>query len=164
MFKKEKFGTYGGAKFFNYFTYKEMSIILILFVCVVTWTVSTAINCSPDSSDASIVSKNLSTAADQFEVNRRILFYNTMTDTIMLEIQGRCSVEFAKGKFMVTCKVAPGNGPASYKKHYLGTSGNSLPIVEQLEPLPVDNYHHRVVIKPQSIDPDIDFMLKSVKK
>jgi hypothetical protein len=104
-------------------------------------------------SEASIASSNLSTAADKFEVNRRIVFYNGITDTYMLKVEGRCSIEVdaPKNKLDVTCK----DGPNSFKKHFLGKSDNVTYFVEQLDAIDVNVYHYRVEFKPQSIIPDI---------
>ena len=41
--------------------------------------------------DADVASHNLSKAADQFEIHRRVVFYNGITDTYMLNIEGACS-------------------------------------------------------------------------
>ena len=43
--------------------------------------------------DAQVASWNLSKAADNFEINRRVVFYNGITDSYMLTIEGRCSIE-----------------------------------------------------------------------
>ena len=108
------------------------------------------------SSDAEIASRNLSTAAEYFEVDRRIVFFNGITDAYLLTIEGRCSVESADsalgGSLEVTCKI----GPDEFKKHFLGLSDNVSYLVEQLEPIDVSTYHYRVVFKPQSIVPEIE--------
>ena len=44
-----------------------------------------------DVNDADVVSKNLSTASDNFEVNRRFVFYNGITGEYILTIEGICS-------------------------------------------------------------------------
>ena len=104
--------------------------------------------------DASIASHNLSKAADQFEVERRIVFYNGITDSYMLEIEGKCSIH-ADGydaQLEVTCKV----GEDAYKKHFLGLSDNVSYVVEQVKSRGVSVYHYRTVFKPQAILPDLD--------
>lgn len=108
-----------------------------------------------DQNDARIASRNLSVAADNFEINRRIIFVNGITDTYMLAIEGRCSFEVESGgsKVAVTCKT----GPNAYKKHSLGLSDNVTFFSEQLESADVSVYHYRVVFKPQTILPDVDF-------
>jgi hypothetical protein len=106
------------------------------------------------SSDADVVSKNLSEAADNFEVNRRIVFFNGITDKYLLEVVGPCSIDASSGKKLaVTCK----SGPDSYKKHYLGLSDNVSYFVEQGESVKASANHYRVTFKPQSIIPDPDF-------
>lgn len=108
------------------------------------------------SSDADVASENLSKAAEQFEVTRRVVFFNGITDKYLLTIEGRCSVETAEsalgGSLEVTCKL----GPDEYKKHYLGLSDNVSYFVEQLTAIDVDEYHYRVIFKPEAIVPDID--------
>lgn len=105
--------------------------------------------------DARIASRNLSQAADNFQINRRIVFVNGITDTYLLSIEGRCSfeVEGSGSKLAVTCKT----GPNAYKKHSLGLSDNVTFFSEQLEGADVSVYHYKVVFKPQSILPDVDF-------
>lgn len=104
--------------------------------------------------DAQIASANISKAADNFEINRRIVFFNGITDSYLLSIEGRCSftVESAQ-KVAVTCKLAPNQ----YKKHTLGLSDNVTFFSEQLDTADVSVYHYRVTFKPQAILPDFDF-------
>lgn len=104
--------------------------------------------------DANIASRNLSKAADQFEVNRRVVFYNGITGEYMLTIEGLCSLgnEDRAGRLSVTCKT----GPNEYKKNFLGLSNNVTFFAEQIGPSKVSVYHYRVVFKPQAIIPDID--------
>lgn len=106
--------------------------------------------------DADVASHNLSKAADQFEINRRVVFYNGITDSYMLTIEGRCSLgnNDSAGQLTVTCKV----GPNSYKKHFLGLSDNVTYFVEQIDGADVSAYHYRVIFKPQTILPDVDFV------
>lgn len=106
--------------------------------------------------DSKIASHNISKAANNFEINRRIVFINGITDKYLLAIEGRCSFEVetaAKAKVAVTCKT----GQNAYKKHTLGLSDNVTFFSEQLEAADVSVYHYRVTFKPQSIINDIDF-------
>lgn len=108
------------------------------------------------STTATTVSENLSTAADSFEVNRRIVFFNGITDTYLLEIEGLCSITDEGNQLEVTCKIAEGEGNDSFKKHFLGLSDNVSYFVEQIESSNVDPFHHRVVFRPETIIPEID--------
>lgn len=106
-------------------------------------------------SDADVASHNLSKAADQFEIQRRIVFYNGITGEYILTVEGLCSLgNFdSSGELSVTCKT----GNDEYKKHFLGLSDNVTYFAEQLEAASVSAYHYRVVFKPQTIIPDVDF-------
>ena len=121
---------------------------------IITTIVAAAVlaGCSPD---ADVASRNLSKAADMFEINRRIVFYNGITGEYMLTIEGLCSLgnHDSAGTLSVTCKT----GPTNFKKHFLGLSDNVTYFVEQMEPAQASVFHYRVVFKPQIIVPDIDF-------
>jgi hypothetical protein len=103
------------------------------------------------STDADVVSHNLSKDAEQFNINRRIVFFNGITDKYLLEIQGYCSIVDANGQLEVTCK----RGQDRYSKEFLGLSDNVSYFIEQLEPVASDPYHYEVIFKPEVIIPDI---------
>ena len=103
-------------------------------------------------SDAKTASNNLSKAADMFEIQRNIVFYNGITGDYMLQMEGKCSVTDQKTQLEVTCKT----GPGQFKKHFLGLSHNVTYFAEQLENVNVSMYHNRIIWKPQSIIPNID--------
>ena len=104
--------------------------------------------------EADVASHNVSIAADQFQVNRRLVFYNGITGEYMLVIEGLCSLGNydVAGELTVTCKV----GPSQYKKHFLGLSDNVTYFVEQLEPSDVNAYHYKVIFRPAQIIPDVE--------
>lgn len=102
--------------------------------------------------DATIASYNLSKAADMFEINRRVVFYNGITGGYVLSIEGLCSIEDGGHQLEVTCKT----GDGVFKKHFLGLSDNVTYFAEQLDPAKVSVYHYRVIFKPQTIVPDVD--------
>ena len=105
--------------------------------------------------DADVASQNLSRAADQFEIQRRVVFYNGITGDYILTVEGLCSLGNAdkSRELTITCKT----GPKTFKKHFLGLSDNVTFFAEQLEAAEVSTYHYRVVFKPQTIVPDVDF-------
>lgn len=126
----------------------KLKIILLLVILVTT------VACARE---ADVASKNVSVAADQFEVMRRIVFYNGITDSYMLTLEGYCSLGNydERGERTVTCKT----GPAKYKKYFLGLSDNVAYFVEQLDPVNVSAYHYRVIFRPSIILPNIDMEL-----
>jgi len=104
--------------------------------------------------DADIAASNLSKAADNFEVSRRVVFYNGVTGEYMLTIEGLCSLgnQDTDKRLSLTCKT----GPATYKKHFLGLSDNVTYFVEQLEGSKVNVYRYRVTFKPAAVIPDVE--------
>lgn len=104
---------------------------------------------------ADVASRNLSYAADNFQVVRRIVFLNGITDKYILAVEGLCSLGNydSKKELTVTCKT----GPTSYKKHFLGLSDNVTFFAEQIdEGTKVDTYYYKVAFRPQTIVPDVD--------
>lgn len=122
-------------------------------VAAVAATVALSMGLGACSDDADVASENLSKAADNFEVNRRIVMFNGITDKYLMEIVGACSIADEGNQLEVICKV----GKGSYKKHFLGLSDNVSYFVEQGEPVKTSAMHYRVTFKPQQILPDFDF-------
>lgn len=102
--------------------------------------------------DAQMASSNLSKAADMFEIQRKIVFYNGITDQYIAVIEGRCSIDPGTTRLDVTCKTAPN----AFEKHFLGLSDNVTYFAMQTEVVDVSVYHNRIIWKPQSIIADID--------
>ena len=103
------------------------------------------------SDDADVASENLSKAADNFEIQRQIVFFNGITDTYLLTIEGLCSINDEGAQLEVTCKTEDG-----YKKHFLGLSDNVSYFVEQQASADVSVDHYRVTFKPETVVPDVD--------
>ena len=114
-------------------------------------------------SDADIASHNISKAADNFEVVRKIVIYDSITGAYVNTIEGRCSLNIGGGTsklekssakvLRVTCK----EGEGRFFKHHFVLSDNVLATSIQLDPKDVSVNHTRVTFKPQAILPDIDF-------
>lgn len=130
---------------------------IALFVAVVAAAMSvTLLATGCTDTDADVAAKNISKAAEQFEVYRRITFINGITDKYLLVIEGRCSVETADaglaGALEVTCKLPDGK----FKKSFLGLSDNVSYIVEQPEGIDASTKRYRVIFKPEAIVPNFD--------
>jgi hypothetical protein len=108
------------------------------------------------SQESDVASANVSAAAHNFEVNRRVVFYNGITGEYILTIEGLLSVTPEDGKLAVIVKT----GPKDYKKHYLGISDNVTWFCEQLEPVTADPFHYRVTFRPTTIVPDAEVQIK----
>lgn len=104
-------------------------------------------------SDSQVASDNLSKEAEQFRIERQIVFYNSITDRYMVTVKGRCSVDDSTDlskTLAVTCKI----GPNKYIKDYLGKSDNVAWFSLQAKPVDVSVYHYQIIFKPETIVPD----------
>lgn len=105
-------------------------------------------------SDADKASKNLSKAAEQFEVQRRIVGINGITDKILFDVEGRCSIENDGRTLYVVCK----HGAGDLRKHFVGLSDNVTYVATQLEGVDASVYRTRIIIKPENIIPNLDLV------
>lgn len=109
------------------------------------------------SSEADVALDNNVNAAENFEIQRRIVFINGITDTYLLEIEGRCSYEADGVTVQVVCKTGEdADGQTLIMRHTMVRSDNVTVVVEQLEAEPVDTYHYRLNFRPEVIAPYID--------
>ena len=102
--------------------------------------------------DADTVNHNITQDAENFKVERRIVFINGITDKYLLTIEGKCNIEDDGNQLEVICKV----GEDQYKKDFLGLSDNITYMAEQVEPITEDPYHYKVTFKPEVLIPDVD--------
>lgn len=119
---------------------------LILLVLAITALIASSCE------DSVVASQNISKAAHQFEIYRRVVFINGITDEYILQIEGYCSVVNEGDQLSVIVKTENGE----YLKHYLGLSDNVTYLSEQLESAKVSTQRYRVIFKPSVIVPNID--------
>ena len=105
-------------------------------------------------SNADKVSTNLSKEAEKFNEQRSILFVNNITDKVLFEVEGRCSIEDPGHRLEVICK----HGPDDYRKHFLGKSDNVSYVVAQPDGIDVSEYRTKIIFRPESIVPDLDLV------
>ena len=130
---------------------ETMKRVKLLIVGAIALGVAVTVN---GCTDAEVVSHNLSKAADMFEIKRRIVFYNGITDKYILQVEGLCSIEqkHSGTQLAVTCKT----GANEYKKHFLGLSDNVTYFAKQIDGESANKYRYRVIFKPSAIVPNID--------
>jgi len=103
-------------------------------------------------SDAMVARGNLERAEQNFEVLRRVVFYNGINGEYILTIEGRIAIIVdTDGDLVVTVKTDKG-----YLKHYLGLSDNVTYFSEQLDASSVSVSHYRVIFKPSTIVPIVE--------
>ena len=107
--------------------------------------------CLVGCSEADNVNHNLSQAADNFQVTRKITVYNARTDMIILEMEGNMSLSNnTTNELVVTCMT----GPSQYKKNYVYLNEYVIYVVEDITDTVTDPYHYKVHF--YTALPDID--------
>ena len=99
------------------------------------------------------VNNNLSKAADNFEVLRKITVYNARTDLIVMEMEGYMSLSnTSTSELVVTCKT----GASEYKKNYIYLNEYVIYVVEDISGTTTDPYHYKVHFYTALPDVDIN--------
>lgn len=125
---------------------KRLTILLLsmLWVLTLAWC-----------SDARMASYNISKKSDYFEIPRRVVFYNGITNEYILEIQWYCSLwwgdQQTPNEIWIVCKDWDG-----YKKHFLWLSDNVTYIVEQIDDVNISTSHYKVIFKPSAVVPSFE--------
>ena len=109
------------------------------------------IGCMTGCSEATNVNHNLSQAADNFQVVRKITVYNARTDLIIMEMEGLMSLSnTSTSELVVTCMT----GPGQYKKNYIYLNEYVIYVVEDITGTVTDPYHYKIHF--YTALPDID--------
>lgn len=106
-------------------------------------------------SNADNVDDNLGKEAEKFNVQRRIVGINGITDKVLFSVEGRCSLETNDalgGALEIICKY----GDHDYRKHFIGSADNITFVSTQLRGLKVSEYHTKFIFRPQSYIPDVE--------
>lgn len=104
--------------------------------------------------DADIASQNLSTDADNFKVQRKVTFINTITDEVLYTVEGNFSIiaDTSDNQLEITAKT----GNDEFQKHFLGLSPTTVYIVEQLEWQEANKHNFKITINPSSLIPEVE--------
>ena len=104
--------------------------------------------------DADIASQNLSTDADNFKVQRKVTFINTITDEVLYTVEGNFAIvaDTADNQLEITAKT----GNDEFQKHFLGLSPTTVYIVEQLEWQEVNKHNFKITINPSALIPEVE--------
>jgi hypothetical protein len=111
-----------------------------------------AISLTGCESAADKASKNLSKAAENFEVPRRIVGINGITDNVLFSVEGFCSYETGGSTYDVTCKEPDG----SVERTTMAKSDNVTIVVSQMGGVHVSLFHSRVIFRPETVVPNFD--------
>lgn len=121
---------------------KIICIVMAIMIAVCCMTACTA---------ATNVNHNLSQAADNFQVLRKITVYNARTDLIVMEMEGYMSLSnTSTNELVVTCMT----GANEYKKNYIYLNDYVIYVVEDITGTYTDPFHYKVHF--YTALPDID--------
>lgn len=107
-------------------------------------------------SAADTANANLSRAAENFEVARRIVGVNTITDTVLWSVEGYCSYETDGDKVEVICSPTRGGNPESVERTTMGKADNVTFISTQMTGVKVSSFRPRVIFRPETVIPNFD--------
>ena len=114
---------------------------------------ATGLGLAACTSEADTANENLSRAAENFEVPRRITAINGITDEVLFTVEGFCSYEVpSNGTFEAICKLPDG----SVERTTLYLSDNVTFVSTQIGGVEVDLFRPRVIFRPETIIPNFD--------
>lgn len=108
-------------------------------------------------SQADRANENLSRAAENFEVPRRIVGINGITDKVIFSVEGFCSYENDGKNFEAICK----NPDGSISRTTLGLSDNVTFVSTQLQGKKVGLFSPRIIFRPENVVPNFDLSTSS---
>jgi len=111
-------------------------------------------------SAADTASQNVSAAADNFEVERRIVGINLRTGETLFLVEGACSLT-RDGDLVVICKT--GSNPDTFTKNYFGlgpNGGDGVTYVStQLGPVQASQFRTRMILRPTTVLTNFDLQV-----
>lgn len=124
-----------------------MKKFFIMIAVVMTFMVSMT-GCGRQ---ATVVSRNVSKEADNFNVTRRLTVINTRTDKCLLQMTGKISIEDVTDGIAVLVEVDRAKG--IYQKHWVYLNENTMYTVEDLNGVSVSKYAYELEFMPQQLVP-----------
>ena len=121
-------------------------------IFVILLVLAVMASCFTGCTEAENVNYNLSQAADNFEVVRKITVYNARTDMIIMEMEGLMSLSNnSSSELVVTCRT----GESEYKKNYVYLNDYVIYVVEDITGTVTDPYHYKIHF--YTALPDVDW-------
>ena len=100
--------------------------------------------------EADRVSYNVGKEADNFNVIRRITVFNIRTDTVLMQMTGRISLQNnSHSELVVLVEVEKG----VYQKHFIYLNEYTMYTVEDLNGTEVSPYSYELEFLPQTLPP-----------
>lgn len=107
-------------------------------------------------SAADTADRNLTKAAENFEVPRRIVGINAINGDVLFSVEGYCSYETDSDTIDVICATQSEDRKSHVSRTTLGKADNVTFVSTQLEDVEVDFFHPRVIFRPETVVPNFD--------
>lgn len=126
----------------------------VIKVVVLSFLGLSLISCTTEADKASL---NTSTAADNFEIPRKITYFNLMSNQVIWEKTGYCSLGNAdtSGQRSITCKEKNKEGKEVYTKDMFSNGPLVSYTVEQMEPAAVSGARSEIIFRPNTLIPSV---------
>lgn len=98
---------------------------------------------------AEITAYNVSLAADNFGVTRRLSVINLRSDTPVFELVGVFSLQDESNRLVITCRT----GDNEYKKHFISKGEWIFWCVEDISGADVNSFRYEVNFLPETLIP-----------
>lgn len=125
---------------------KKIALVIVALALPFSFTACT--------SAADRANENLSKAAENFEVPRRITGINGITDNVLFTVEGFCSYEIVEGAYEVICLIDRASGEV--ERTTMARSDNVTMIVTQTGGTEVALFRPRVIFRPENVVPNFD--------
>ena len=123
---------------------KRIKVFICLLLCIVM--ALTLCGCR----ESTIVSRNVSQQADNFNVMRRITVFNIRTDTVLMQMTGYFALQNNRSnELVVIAEVEKG----VYQKHFIYLNDYTMYTVEDLNGTDVSPYAYELEFLPQMLQP-----------
>lgn len=123
----------------------KKKIILIMMIIVMALSVASCVEREADK-----VSYNIGKEADNFNVTRRITVFNIRTDTVLMQMTGKMSLQNnSSNELVVLVEVEKG----IYQKHFIYLNEYTMYTVEDLNGTEVSPYAYELEFLPQTLQP-----------
>lgn len=109
--------------------------------------------------DAATVDQNLKTEADKFNIQRTIVATSGITGEPIALVGGRCSFELSGQRADLLCKVGDKGKTGEFRKYTLKLGDQDSIFIAMEEPVEVNKYHTKFVIRPQAVLPEFDIQI-----
>ena len=123
---------------------KKLALVLALILCL------TCLSGCLFERESTIVSRNVSKEADNFNVTRRLTVFNIRTDTVLMQMTGNFALQNNSTKELcVIVEIEKG----VYQKHFVYLNDYTMYTVEDLNGTKVSPYRYELEFLPQKLVP-----------